>query len=106
MILHGTFTDASYGTLDMFDGMEEFSSIRAAKCALRERYESNGHTTCGVTRLEFSDDRSEYERHKESVLFPAVTRGAMIDLYIPGQYDYPEKRLTFGPRGGVRVEDC
>lgn len=89
----------SNGSIENGD-LESFPSIRAAKCAFLERYESGGGSTCLVR---YANKPHEY------VLFPAVTTDSTMDVYL---YDpresgdpYPSFRLFFGPLLGVRREN-
>lgn len=91
----------SYSTSSIENGdLESFPSIRAAKCALMERWESGGGSTCLVRYANKPHERS---------LFPAVTTDSAMDVFM---YDpreagdpSPDFRLFFGPRLGVRREN-
>lgn len=93
-----------YSDLSMIDeptGVETFASIDDVRRALRDRYDSNGVRTVTV---HYADGRTE------SALFPCVTRESeyLVYGYDPRETSdpYPVCRVFWGPRGGVRVEDC
>lgn len=90
---------SSYSAGDMKD-LEEFRSIRSAKFALIERYESGGGRSCRAQRV---GQEAEWTR------FPAVDLTSSMEVYT---YDprevvdpWPDFRLFFGPRGGVQREN-
>lgn len=82
------------------ESLEVFPSISAAKRALWERYYDGDWSHCDVT---YADGRVV------SVLFPCVERESTeigLFLYDPREGDgdwYPDRLLSLGARGGVRV---
>jgi hypothetical protein len=74
------------------DEREHVDTIAAAKRILQDRYDNRGRFTPGMDETPGVDETSE------------------ILLYAPGvdEYgrvaDYPDYRVFFGPRMGVRVE--
>lgn len=97
---------SSYSVGEMPDILERFKSIEAAKDALRDRRD-HGYWE--------PQDFDYVTREAESSLLPAVGDDSEIQLYNVGKTDvdpnewsdpYPDLRVFFGPRGGVRVEPC
>src|SRR5688572_27353451 len=91
----------SYSTSSIEDGdLESFPSIRAAKCALLDRYESGGSSTCEVRYVDKAHERT---------LFPSVTTDSTMDVFTYDPREVvdpsPRFRLVFGPRLGVRREN-
>lgn len=97
-IWHG---GSSYSFGEIPEDLETFDSIRDAKNALRERRDKGyGY-------------RQSFRRPDgtvEEILTPAVDESSTMTLYF---YDpseahdpYPDRMLSFGPRGGVNVERC
>ena len=92
-----------YSHGDRDNNLERFASVRAARDAFRERYDSNG-----ITRCEFPFANREHE----SVFTPNVSDGATMHLFMgaheeDGKFsvgELPDYEISFGPRGGVRVE--
>ncbi|MDQ8703278.1 hypothetical protein RCO28_12380 [Streptomyces sp. LHD-70] len=79
---------------DYRDGLESFASIKDAGYELWRR----SHMGYG----EFEYVSADYKRPVRYDT-PAVDETASMDLYAPGS-DEPFRRLTLGPRGGVRSE--
>ncbi|GAA1122411.1 hypothetical protein GCM10009605_62660 [Nocardiopsis composta] len=79
------------------EDMEEFSSLQAAKEALRSRMR-DGYSWRQEFRFVFRDP--------EKLLTPAVSEESYIDLYSVPDADLSciERRILFGPRGGVLIE--
>lgn len=81
---------------DIEADMERFGSLEDAKGALYDRCWEGS-----------SRNRFEYvNREPENVMTPAVGEDTCIHLYaVPdGDPALPDRRVYFGPRGGVRVE--
>jgi hypothetical protein len=93
-IWHG---GAGYSLTDPESDMEKFGSIQEAKDALSERFHS------GYALRQTFD---YVNRETESVFTPAVSEESCIHLFTTPGVDYPDRRVFFGPRGGVRVERC
>lgn len=89
----------SHGSIENKD-LESFRSIRDARSALMERYESNGSFLC---KFDFVD------RDADKVYVPSVTTDSTMDVYMYDPRDtadpYPDFRLMFGPRGGIKREN-
>jgi hypothetical protein len=83
---------SSYSPSDYHDDMEAFSSIEAAREALRSRRD-NGYGW--QQNFEFVN------RPAERSLTPAVDHTAYMDLYVTPNSEGFFARLEFGPRGGV-----
>jgi hypothetical protein len=87
-----------YALSELGNELERFGSIESAKEALSDRYHS-GYSW----RQKFD----YVNRDPESVLTPAVGEDSCIHLFAsPDCLDYPDRCVRFGPRGGVRVENC
>lgn len=78
----------SYAPPSVPEDLEPFESIRAAAAELERRYHGGGGEFPAVTR------------ESEILLYP-YPDSAFVD---PCRVS-PFKRVYFGPRGGVRVED-
>ncbi|NRQ38792.1 hypothetical protein HII36_44265 [Nonomuraea sp. NN258] len=91
------FGGSGYSPSDDAD-LEEFTSIRHARSALIERYRYRY----------WQRSRFAYvHRDAAELLTPCVGEDCSILLYSsPGSLDCPERRLSLGPRGGVRSERC
>lgn len=79
------------------EDMEEFSSLQAAKDALWARV-NDGWSWPQEFRYVY--------REPETARVPGVTEESYIDLYSAPDADLSciERRVFFGPRGGVRIE--
>lgn len=102
------FGGSGYATSDEND-VEEFTSLTDAKGALACR------RRCGDTmRQRFAF----IARDPEEVFTPGVDETSEIWIYfgtpldvltyikVAGELPYPDRRLFFGPRGGIRIEHC
>jgi hypothetical protein len=85
-----------YASFDPETELESFGSIQEACDALYDRCHA------GSTPNRFNYVNSD----PESVLTPAVSEESCIHLFATPHVDYPDRRVFFGPRGGVRVERC
>lgn len=86
-----------YALSDPESDMERFESLQEAKDALHDRYH-DGY---------FSRQRFDYvNREPESVLTPAVGDDSCMHLFASPDSDpsLPDRRVYFGPRGGIRTE--
>jgi hypothetical protein len=87
-----------YSVPDVTLDMERFDSIGAARAEFWQRY-------LGACTQRDANGRMVW--HGDS---PNVTAEATMDLfyYDPrAQADpYPDRRISFGPRGGIRTENC
>lgn len=90
---------SSYSVGELSDSLETFASIESAKEALYDR--------CYSGRYPNTFDYVRGTKHSET---PAVDESSEIQLYAYDPWEttdpYPDKRVFFGPRGGVRVENC
>ncbi|MFC9085162.1 hypothetical protein [Nocardiopsis dassonvillei] len=94
-IWHG---GSGYALSELENDLERFGSIESAKEALSDRYHS------GYSWFQTFD---YVNRNPESVLTPAVGEDSCIHLFASLDcLDYPDRCVRFGPRGGVRVENC
>jgi hypothetical protein len=91
---------SSYGSPDM-DDLEVFGSLTAAKNAFADRY-ADGSS--------WVQDFPYVNRAPQCTYVPAVDRDAWMNVYLadPTNSDdpYPDRLITFGPKGGVRSESC
>ena len=92
----------SYSSPSIPEDVERFDSLADAKYAFAERYRSGGWHTCAFRYV---------NRAHEPVLLPAVDESTTeMSVYYGDPTEavdpYPDLRLTFGPRGGVRAERC
>jgi hypothetical protein len=75
------------------DESEQFDSMKAAADEFWRRYE-------------FGD----FHRNSEGFFCPGVGRESEMRVYFSDPAEmrdpYPDRLITFGPRGGVRVERC
>lgn len=104
----GSYTGPSYGTFDLQDGMEGFTSLKEAEQRFRERQETGGGTMLPVRYLNLDKDMKIYAESSERVMFPATTPQDTMDLYrvFNGEVaQEPFARLSAGPNGGVVRED-
>lgn len=105
----GFLNDSSYASLgDVVSEGLLFGNLADARESLRGFYESNGRF-CSVSRPAVDEDALVTGVEcVEDVCFPAMTRGARLDLYEVSRSgvvsDGPVRRVVFGPRGGVWVE--
>ncbi|MFI9559127.1 hypothetical protein [Nonomuraea endophytica] len=89
------FGGASYSDPDDSD-LEEFASITDAREKLLDRY---WHGYWQRSRFNF------VERTPTDMLTPSVTQSSEMLLYRSrDSLDSPDWRLSFGPRGGARLE--
>ncbi len=89
---------SGYTLSDLESDLEQFGSIQEAKDALSDRFRSG---------CSWRQTFRYVNRDPESVLTPAVDEDSCIHLYAsPECLDYPDRCVYFGPRGGVRVENC
>lgn len=86
---------AGYSYGDMPNDIEAFTSLTHAKDVLREREDNSGR---------YELDTFYVHRDNSPVRMPAV-EGSSMDLYGNASGGEPYARLTFGPRGGVKVEN-
>lgn len=90
---------SSYGQGHLDRDLEEFESVEHAKKVFySRRYGIHPQSTFYV------------ERENSPVGFPAVDEDSVMWLYYRdprGEHDpYPDVRLTFGPRGGIKSDRC
>lgn len=89
-----------YAVLERESEIERFESLQHAKDALYDRCRIGGSTPAHFAFI---------NREPETVLTPAVQEED-TDIWLFGFPDcaeaYPDGRVFFGPRGGVRIERC
>jgi len=90
------------------DQREMFNNIEEAKSALRDRLTMGHHFPQTFRNTDGEGNVVE----TISTLTPCVDESSEILLYAADKaqygvngWDYPCRRVYFGPRGGVRVED-
>lgn len=87
-----------YAVSDPVEDIEKFPNLNAARDALRDRFRDGASW-----RQEFDF----VNRAPESVFTPAVSENSEILLFATPDGDaYPDRRVFFGPRGGVHIENC
>lgn len=94
-LFHGGY---SYSPPDLYDDLETFPSINAAKEALDERYHSDMRIHC---THHYADGHAKRVLH-------LCDESAELQLFLTdpriGDF-YPDQRLFIGPRGGIRCEN-
>ena len=84
----------AYESDDRFPGvpmLKRFASLVSASDSLRETRETMGTDRVSSLLYAYSDDAWESAKDFEEVGIP---------------FDYPDRRLSIGPRGGVKIEKC
>jgi hypothetical protein len=101
---HATYHAPGISSTDYRDLLEYFPSLGDAKEALKARYEVKGGRDLPTTPVIVDHATGEYETGEPARSFfeAGTPEDTYMDLYQPGS-DYPDKRLTVGPRGGVTV---
>ena len=103
MIFARWFGGSGYSHGDPVDDLEVFPSMAAAVAALRERRDQGYSFRCS---FEFAN------REPEDVFTPCVEDDSSMWLWFSAHKDdgivtvpdYPDRVVSFGPRGGVRIE--
>ncbi len=91
---------ANYGVGDLNESVEIFDSLRAARAALSDRERLRAHWLHTFT---YADGRVE------RVETPCVENSSMTIWFADPRNNpdpYPDRLLTVGPRGGIRMEAC
>lgn len=103
---HATYHAPGISSVDYRDLLEYFPGLGDAKEALKARFEAKGGYDLPTTPVIVDYVTGEYQTGAPSrVIFEAGTpEDTYMDLYQPGS-DYPDKRLSVGPRGGVTVSN-
>lgn len=95
-LFHGGY---SYAPPDVYDDLELFPSITAAKHALAERYHSNCIQPCVHHYADGHTEKATHLRDESAEIQLFLTDPRIGDFY-------PDRRIYIGPRGGIRIEYC
>lgn len=88
----------SYALGSLEHDLEIFSSLREARDALRSR-ESDGNWD--RKRFDYADGRTEW------TYTPCGDQTASMTIWFADprkENSYPDRQITFGPRGGIRID--